>query len=144
MVAVTNHLRLAFAWLTALNQLNITQLSNLASDDFTALARPASLNFGPPRTKEQFLDALKTAPIKTFNFSLPATENIVETRDVVQFFTTTDGQTAHGFPWKNEYIFTFRFTNDKIKSTVEFYDPIVFQTALGKEATVAEAKFTCT
>ncbi|GLB41563.1 hypothetical protein LshimejAT787_1001630 [Lyophyllum shimeji] len=140
---VSTHLQLAFNWLIALNQLNVTALDALSTDDFTGLARPASLNFGPPRPKAEFLGALKDAPIKTFNFSLPTPDNIMESPDVVQFYTTTDGQTAHGFPWKNEYIITFRFQDDKIKSTVEFFDPIAFKSALGNETIVAEAKFTC-
>lgn len=58
--------------------------------------------------------------------------------------TTSDGKTTHGFPWKNEYIFTFTFEGNKILSVIEFSDPTVVTTALAKEATVAEANLNCT
>lgn len=143
MVAVSNHLKLAFAWLAALNDKNLDQLSALASDNFVSIVRPASLGIGP-RNKDQFFATLKTAPIKAFNLSQPTTADIIETADVVHFYTTANGQTTHGFPWKNEYYFTFTFASDtKIQSTIEFADPTLATSVLEKEAVVAEAQFTC-
>lgn len=49
----------------------------------------------------------------------------------------------HGFPWKNDYQFSFIFENGKIVSATEFVDPTVVVNALGKEATVAEAELNC-
>ncbi|KAF5376971.1 hypothetical protein D9615_007216 [Tricholomella constricta] len=144
MVAVSSHLKLALAWITATNQMNLDQLASMIPDNFVSTIRPASLNV-TPANKTEFLERLGGAPIKTFNISLPTTENIVETTDVIQFYTTADGHTSHGFPWKNEYIFTFTFTdNNLIQSVTEFTDPTVVTTAFGKEATLAEIQFNCT
>ncbi|KAF8061806.1 hypothetical protein FPV67DRAFT_1673416 [Lyophyllum atratum] len=142
MVAVSNHLKLAFAWLAALNAKDIDQLTALSADNYQSIVRPSSLGI-VPRTKQEFFATLATAPIKAFNLSLPATADIVESADAVHFFTTSNGQTTHGFPWKNEYDWTFTFSGDKILSTTEFADPTLATAALTKEATVAEATFTC-
>jgi len=144
MVAISNHLQLAFAWVNATNQLNYTQLSALSADSFVSIIRPASLGLAN-RNKTKFIADLKVAPIKTFNVSLPTTDNIIETPNAIQFYTTADGQTTHGFPWKNEYILSFTFASDTlIQSVAEFTDSTVVTTAFGKEAIVAQAQFTCT
>ena len=58
--------------------------------------------------------------------------------------TNSNGTTAHGFPWINEYIFRFDFDqNRKISAVHEFTDSTVVTQALTKEAIVAEAKFPC-
>ncbi|KAF8060849.1 hypothetical protein FPV67DRAFT_310104 [Lyophyllum atratum] len=143
MVAVSNHLALAFAWITATNDMNLDQLSALTPDNFVSIVRPASLGV-PNRNKTQLLADLKSAPIQTFNISLPTTENIIETPDAIQFYTTADGHTLHGLPWKNEYIFSFTFASDKlIQSVAEFTDPTIVTSLLGKEAVIAEAQFSC-
>ncbi|RDB24650.1 hypothetical protein Hypma_008243 [Hypsizygus marmoreus] len=126
MVAVASaHLKLALAWITYTNSLNTDKLGSIITDNFVSTLRPASLGYPPAVGKQEYLQRLGTAPIKTFNISLPATEDIVETKDVLQFYTTADGQTLNGFPWKNEYIFTFTFAKDKILSVTEFTDPTV-------------------
>ncbi|KAG6910651.1 hypothetical protein DXG01_009161 [Tephrocybe rancida] len=142
MVAISTHLQLAFAWVTAVNQLNLTQLRALSSDDFLSTLRPASLGLGPVN-KEDFLVRFAGVPIANLNISLPAAADIIETKDVVSFYTTADGHTAHGFPWKNEYIFTFTYSGGLIKSVTEFVDPTVITEALGNEAIVAQANLSC-
>ncbi|GLB36720.1 hypothetical protein LshimejAT787_0310070 [Lyophyllum shimeji] len=143
MVAISNHLKLAFAWVTATNQLNYDQLTALSADNFVSIIRPASLGV-PNRNKTQLIADLKAAPIQTFNISLPTTENILETPDAIQFYTTADGHTTHGFPWKTEYILSFTFAGDSlIQSVAEFTDPTVVNKAFGNEAIVAQAQFTC-
>ncbi|GLB39231.1 hypothetical protein LshimejAT787_0603930 [Lyophyllum shimeji] len=143
MVAVSNHLKLALAWVTALNNLDLDQLSQLAAPDFVSIVRPATLGIGP-RNFTAFSDTLKTVPIKTFGYQQPADSDIIETSDVVFFYTHANGSTTHGFPWKNEYYFTFTFSNDgKIASTTEFADPGAAEAALQNEAIVAQATNTC-
>ncbi|KAG6910652.1 hypothetical protein DXG01_009162 [Tephrocybe rancida] len=142
MVAISTHLQLAFAWVTAINQQNITQLRALSSADFTSVVRPASLGLGPTN-KEDFLVRFAGAPIANFNISLPAAADIVESRDAVYFYTTANGQTTHGFPWKNEYTFTITYSGDLIKSVTEFADPTLVTEALGNEAIVSQANLNC-
>ncbi|KAG6844598.1 hypothetical protein H0H87_005614 [Tephrocybe sp. NHM501043] len=144
MVAISTHLQLAFAWLTAVNQQNITQLRALSSEDFVSIVRPASLGL-TPTNKEDFLVRFAGAPIKNFNISLPADDQIIESSNGVSFYTTANGQTSHGFPWKNEYTFTIFFNDDNlIKSVAEYADPTLVTEALGNEAIVAAAEnFSC-
>ncbi|KAG6909549.1 hypothetical protein DXG01_016797 [Tephrocybe rancida] len=144
MVAISHHLALAFAWINATNHMDFTQLRALSSEDFISKVGPASLGL-TPTNKEDFLTRVAGAPIAYFNISLPTQDNIVESADAVYFYTTSNGQTTHGFPWKNEYLYTFTYTDDNlIKSVTEFTDPTLAITALGNEAIVAKAKnITC-
>ncbi|KAG6910648.1 hypothetical protein DXG01_009158 [Tephrocybe rancida] len=142
MVAISTHLQLAFAWVTAVNQLNVTQLRALSSDDFISTIKPASLGLGPAK-KEDFLVRFAGAPIANYNISLPAAADIIETKDVVSFYTTANGHTTHGFPWKNEYTFTITYSGNLIKSVTEFVDPTVVTEAFGNEAIVAQANLSC-
>lgn len=67
----------------------------------------------------------------------------MERRVNISFQTTANGRTAHGFPWINEYQFSFTFENNKILSVTEFTDPTVIVSQLGKEAIAAEAELNC-
>ncbi|KAF9466971.1 hypothetical protein BDZ94DRAFT_1305835 [Collybia nuda] len=142
MVAISTHLKLAFAWITYTNTLSVDKMRPLMSDNFISRLRPASLGYEPVG-KEPYLVRLAGAPIKNFNISLPRTEDIVEGKDAIQFYTTADGKTSHGFRWKNEYQFSFTFEGDKILSVTEFTDPTIIVDLLGKEATAAEAELNC-
>ncbi|KAG5635998.1 hypothetical protein H0H81_009425 [Sphagnurus paluster] len=140
-ISVSPRLQLTHAWITGLNEKNLDRLASLSAEDFISTIRPASLGIKPVGKKE-YLERLGSAPIETFNIALPKTGDIIETEEVIQFYTTADGRTAHGFEWKNEYMFTFRFTEDGklIRSVTEFVDPTVVTTAFSKEAVVAEAQ----
>jgi len=51
-----------------------------------------------------------------------------------------DGKTVSGRPYKNEYMFTFRFRGEKIASIKEFMDSKYVTEALKVEAKASEEK----
>ncbi|KAG6855836.1 hypothetical protein H0H87_010386 [Tephrocybe sp. NHM501043] len=143
MVAISQHLTLAFAWITATNQKNFTQLRTLTSPDFVSVIGPASLGLEPTNI-EDYITREEGAPIASFNISLPTDDTIVEGNNSIFFATTSNGRTTHEFPWKNEYLYTFTFSDDNlIKSVTEFSDPTIVATALGNESIVAQAELNC-
>ncbi|KAG5634269.1 hypothetical protein H0H81_002597 [Sphagnurus paluster] len=158
MASFSPRLQAAHAWIVGLNEKNIDQLASLSADDFIYTVRPASLGMKPV-DKKNFSEVFGSLPIKEFNISLPKTADIVETEDVIQFYvsarilaiddfadrvkfqTTSNGRTAHGFEFKNDFMFTFTFTNDNlIRSVIEFVDSAMVTAAFSKEAIVAEAQ----
>lgn len=68
MVAISAHLKLAFAWVTYINTLSIDQLRPLMADNFVSRVRPSSLGYGPVG-KEEYLVRLAGVPMKNFNVS---------------------------------------------------------------------------
>ncbi|KAG5635997.1 hypothetical protein H0H81_009424 [Sphagnurus paluster] len=123
MAAISPHLQLAHAWIRALNEKKIDQLGSLLADDFLSTVRPASMGI-KPLDKEGYLQSLRSIPMKVLTIAIPAAADVVETQDVVQFYTTSEGRSTHGFEYKNEYMFTFTFMDDGlIHGIVEFLDP---------------------
>jgi len=57
--------------------------------------------------------------------------------------TTANGRTKHGFPYKQEYIDTIVFENDKISTFIEYIDTTLLNEILTKEKIAAEAELDC-
>jgi len=142
MVPVSAHLRLALAWIGVLNTRNVDQMTALISDKFVSTIRPRSLGI-PPVGKKEYVDRFVSTPITNFNIALPTDADIIENTNVVEFYTTADGSTKHGFPWKQEYIFTFTYDNDKILSVTEFVDASIVTSVIFNETVAAQAQLSC-
>ena len=50
-----------------------------------------------------------------------------------------NGKSKHGFPFLNEYMFTFTYEGDKILSTTEFVDVIIIEGIFTNETIAQEA-----
>ncbi|KAF8236936.1 hypothetical protein L208DRAFT_575967 [Tricholoma matsutake] len=122
---VSAHLSLALQWIGLLNTLNYTGMASVMSPNFA------------------YLDRLANAPIGYFNISLPTAPDTVENNDTVIFYTRANGKSKHGFPFLNEYMFTFTFENSTILSVIEFVDPTIISAWLTNETIVAQASGSC-
>ncbi|KAG6819882.1 hypothetical protein H0H93_007761 [Arthromyces matolae] len=151
MVAISLHLQIAVAWITAINNKNFTQLSSLAADDFLSVVRPISLGF-PNANITEFVERLQVSPVVNYNISLPEVANTIEQNDSLVFYvrslstslasvivmdlrcvrqTKGNGYTIHGFPWSTEYMQTFLFTDDNlVLSVIEFGDSALIDQVL--------------
>jgi len=136
------HLKLAFKWIALLNTLDYAGMASVMSANFTNRERPTSMGF-PPVGKQEYIDRLKASPIGYFNISLPTPENIVEDAKTIQFYTNANGKSTHGFPFLNEYIFTFTFEGDKLLSVDEFVDPKIIFELINNETIAAAAELNC-
>jgi ketosteroid isomerase-like protein len=59
------------------------------------------------------------------------------------FQTNANGKSTHGFPFLNEYIFTFTFEGDKLLSVDEFVDPKIIFELINNETIAAAAELNC-
>lgn len=139
---VSAHLSLALQWIGLLNTLNYTGMASVMSPNFVSLERPVTMGIGPVG-KQAYLDRLANAPIGYFNISLPTAPDTVENNDTVIFYTRANGKSKHGFPFLNEYMFTFTFENSTILSVIEFVDPTIISAWLTNETIVAQASGSC-
>jgi hypothetical protein len=68
MVAVSNHLKLALAWISALNTKDLNGMAAVSSDNFQWVGRPVTVG-APPLGKQEYISALGIAPFKYLNAS---------------------------------------------------------------------------
>jgi len=119
------HLQNALDFITELDNRDYTALAATMAPDFTHRFLPATLGgLGTPvRSKEELIEFAKglEAIFERINFQSPL--EITETKDAVILHMVSDGKTRSGKPYKNEYMFTFRFNAEgKILSVKEFLD----------------------
>ncbi|KAJ6481098.1 hypothetical protein C8R45DRAFT_321018 [Mycena sanguinolenta] len=117
----------AHAFLSSLNALDFDALADLLSPDFTheyCVATSLDLPGGQAkRGKQEMLDLFKHAWLTVFEYIkfLPPME-VIQGSDAVVFHVKSDGMSKSGKKYNNEYMLTFRFTEEKIVHMKEFPD----------------------